>query len=71
MKMADYVLAMTSLMNSEEGFNWLLMALEEIDEVPGEFVLKEILKEFAYYESVGLEITGFSDDSGKTVFVLK
>lgn len=47
------------------------MALEEIDEVPGEFVLKEILKEFAYYESVGLEITGFSDDSGKTVFVLK
>lgn len=130
MKMGDYVLAMTSLMDSEEGYNRLLMALEEIDEkinmdshrttkkrmntkpikvksiyeadcaekirvslngalgkilgefiylyppgipiiVPGELVSKEILKELAYYESVGLEITGFSDESEKTVLVLK
>lgn len=130
MKMGDYVLAMTSLMDREEGYNRLWMALKEIDEkihmdsqrltrntrtikpiktksiyeadgaqkvrlpldkvlgetvgefmylyppgipliVPGEILSEELLKQFAYYESVGLEITGLSDESGKTVLVLK
>lgn len=130
MKMGNYVLAMTSLMDSEEGYNRLWMALKEIDEkiyvddksltksrisikpqktksiyqadygekvrisldkavgktvgefiylyppgipliVPGELISEELLREFAYYKSVGLEITGLSDESGNTVLVLK
>lgn len=130
MKMGDYVLAMTSLMDNVEGYERLYRALEEIDGqinkknqnldkktmlieplkdkliyeadyakkrripldkavgktvgefiylyppgtpliVPGEIISEKLLKLLDYYESIGLEITGLSDESRKTVLILK
>lgn len=131
MKMGDYVLAMTSLMDQEEGYHRLWSALKELDDiirfkenkilksdlktikpkivksiyeadcmkkervplertvgkvvaefiylyppgipfiVPGEIMSEELLDLLKYYKRVGLEIEGFSDESGKTILILE